>query len=115
MLRKFLEKATSILDTKLSILRLNMIEKIALVMGFCMLMILGMSCIIAVLIILGMGISHHFATVTGSITAGYFITAGIYIVLMLLSLLLKKPLLRIFAGAFVDLLTGDIEKMDKDD
>lgn len=115
MLRKIFEKAADYLDTKLAILKLNMIEKIALIMGFCMLMIFGMSCAIAILIIMGMGLSHYFSTVTGSVVGGYFITVGIYIVLMLLAMLMKKPLLRLFAGMFVDLLTGDIgEESDEE-
>lgn len=113
MLSKLFDKATDLLDNKLALLKLNAIEKIALIMGFCMLMIFGMSFMIAVLLILGMGMSSFFSNQVGcSDTAGYFITAGVYVVLLLLALLMKKPLLRTFAGLFVDLLTGDIDEHD---
>lgn len=108
MIRKLLEKATTLIDNKLAILKLTLIEKIAIVMGFCMLLIFAMSCTITILIILGLGLSSYFGTLIGSETGGYFITVGIYIVAMLLSMLLKKPLLKIFAGLFINMLTEDV-------
>lgn len=114
MIKKLLEKVSTYLDSKLAILKLTLIEKIALIMGFCMMMIFGMSCVIAILIILGLGLSSYFGDLVGSETGGYFITVALYIVLMLLAMLFKKPLLRVFAGMFVDLLTEDVDRLNTD-
>lgn len=109
MLRTILNKASDFIELKLEILKLTLIEKIALVMGFCMLIMFGISCTLCILLLLGMGLSHYFASLTGSLTSAYFITTTIYLALMALALLMRKRLLKLFADLFVNLLTDDAE------
>lgn len=115
MLRKFAEKAMYYIDTRIALLKLTAIEQVALIMGFCMFLMLGMTGAITILIIIGMGLSRAFADLTGSPVAGYFITAGVYVGLMLLALVFKRRLLRLFAGMFVELLTDGVDDDDDEE
>lgn len=109
MFKGILDKLTLFAETKLSVMKLSLIEKAAVIMAFSMLLMFAAFCMLIVLIILGIGLSYYFGELTGSVASGFFITAGIYTVLMVISLLLKKHLLKMFASLFINLMTDDIE------
>jgi len=107
MIGKLIEKAQRYLQIKLDVLKLSLIERVAIIMGFCMFMMLGMMFALAIIILAGIGLSEYFAEVTGSVPGGYFIVTGIYATLLLILFLLKRNMLKWFAGLFVNLLTND--------
>lgn len=100
-------RITRFVDNKVQLAKLDIIEHTAGAMSYFILMIAGMFLVLAVLLFAGMGASAFFADVTGSEVAGYFITAGIYILLIVLVVLLKKPILRYFASIYISIFTED--------
>lgn len=107
MIGKLIEKVMKYFQAKLDVLKLTIVERIAVIMGFCMLMILGMMLASAILLFLGMALSEYFGELTGHTSAGYFIVTGIYILLLGTIVLCKRTVMRWFAGLFIGLLTTD--------
>lgn len=107
MIGKLFDKVLHYFQIKIDVLKLNLVQRIAVVMGFCMLMVLGMMLLCAVLLFMGMGLSEYFGVITESIAAGYFIVTGIYLVLLGVIFILRKHFQRWFAGLFISLLTTD--------
>lgn len=109
MIGKLLDKLTGYLSQHLDVLKLSIIERIAIVMGFCMFMMLGMMAATAIIIFVGIGLGIYLGDVVGSPSGGYFIVTGIYIVLIGIIAIFKKQILSQFAGLFVSLLTSNEE------
>lgn len=107
MIGKIIDKALKFLSARLDTMRLSMVERISIILGFFMFVMVGMVMVMAVIILLGMGLSEYFAIITGSVPLGYFIVSGIYILLLLLIFIFKKRCHTWFAGLFISLLTGD--------
>lgn len=112
MIGKLFDKATKYLQIKLDVLKLNAIQRVAVVMGFCMFLMLSMMLASAIMLFLGIALSEYFGALTGSTSAGYFIVTGIYVVLLLFIVLFKKKFQRWFAGLFISLLTTDDDDDD---
>lgn len=110
MLGKLFDKLIGYLQVRFDVLKLSVIERIAVVMGFCMLMILGMMLSSAILLFLGIALSEYFGELTGSVTIGYFIVTGIFALLLVLVFIFKRTVMKWFAGLFVSLLTNDDEE-----
>lgn len=107
MFSKIFDKLIGYLQVRFDVLKLSVIERIAVVMGFCMLMILGMMLSSAILLFLGIALSEFFGELTGSVTIGYFIVTGIFALLLVLVFVFKRTVMKWFAGLFVSLLTTD--------
>ena len=65
MFSKIFDKLIGYLQVRFDVLKLSVIERIAVVMGFCMLMILGMMLSSAILLFLGIALSEFFGELTG--------------------------------------------------
>lgn len=107
MIGKLIDKALNYLSARLDMMKLSLVERVSLILGFFMFAMVGMMMTMAVIIFLGIGLSQYFAEVTGSTPLGYLIVSGIYILLLLLIIVFKRRMHIWFAGLFVSLLTGD--------
>lgn len=112
MIGKLIDKTLNYVSARLDMMKLSVVERISLILGFFMFAMVGMIMAVAVIIFLGIGLSEYFAAVTGSEPIGYLIVSGIYTLLLLIILAFKRKLLIWFAGFFVNLLTGDEEDGD---
>lgn len=64
----------------------------------------------SVVIFLGVGLSIYLGEVFDSHALGYVATAGVYLLLFIIAVLLRKSITGLIAGIFVDLFTHDLEK-----
>ena len=110
MIGKIFDKGIRYVEAKLNIIKLSAIERISILMGFLMLMIISMIGVLTIFIFVGVGMGIYFGEITGSAAGGYFITAGIYLIVFSTLILFKKSMLRAFANLFVNLLTDDVDK-----
>jgi hypothetical protein len=107
MIAKLIDKVLNSLNAKLDVMKLSIIERISIILGFFMFAMVGMIMAVSVIIFLGIGLSEYFAAITGSIPLGYLIVSGIYILLLVLILVFKKQMNKWFAGLFISLLTSN--------
>lgn len=114
MLKSILNTFSHYLEDRVNIIKLGIVERMAVVMSFTMFMMLIMFLMIAVVIFIGIGLGLYIGDILDSPTGGYFATAGITMLFLLLFFLMKKTLLKSFAGIFINLLTDDIEEIKED-
>lgn len=107
------EKLLQYFEVKLNSAKLSLIERVAIIMGFCMFMMMCMFITLIILIQSGMGLGTLMAAWVGSEAGGYFLTAGIYLLLLIVAFLLKKKILRFFVNVFVGLLTDGQDENDE--
>ncbi len=112
MIGKLIEKVMKYFQARLDVLKLTIVERIAVVMGFFLLMVLSMMLTLAFLVFLGMGLGEYLGEVTGHIYQGYLIVAGIYLLVLGLIMMFKRNVKRWFAGLFISLLTTDDDDDD---
>jgi len=111
------EKLTDILEVRLNLIKLGLIERISSVLGFIMFSFIILLLGIAVLIFLGIGVEELFAHITGSRIAGAFLAMAFYVALAAILIVGRKGIMKLFAGLFIGILTdqGDEEQEPKGD
>ncbi len=113
------DKATAYVDVRLGLLKLSLIERTSNVIGHLLISIIYIFFTLAALTFLGFGLMETFASLFDSRVGGAFATAGLFILLMLVIFLMRKSIIRSFAGIFIRVLTegdddDDDEEHDKD-
>lgn len=110
------EKASNYIDVRLGLLRLSLIERTSKVVGHLLLSFIYIFLTLCALSFIGIGLMETFSALLNSRVAGAFVTAGLFVFLLLLLLALRKPVLRAFAGIFIRVMTeGDEEDDDAGD
>ena len=115
MIAKLIDKLLNYIPTKLDVLKLSLIERVAVILGFCVFIMVAMIVSSAAIVFLGIGLGEYFAVVTGSAPLGYLIVTGIYILILLFIFACKKRLHKWFANLFVSLLTTYEDDNDEND
>lgn len=110
------EKASNYIDVRLGLLKLSLIERTSKLVGHLLLAFIYVFLTLCALSFIGIGLMETFSALLNSRVAGAFITAGLFVFLLLLMLALRKTVIRAFAGVFVRVLTeGDEEDDDDND
>jgi Putative Actinobacterial Holin-X, holin superfamily III len=105
------EKVTQYIDVRLRLIKLDVIEGTSKLLG---LFVFGLICLFIVfctILFIGLGIAEGLMQMEISKLGAYFITTGIYIVLLVLIVVLRKSITRSFGSMFIKELTAhDAEK-----
>jgi len=109
------EKITQYIDTYLKLIKIGFIEGTSNVLSYFIFAFICLFFILCLLLFLGFGIVEVFVMLGFCRLAAFFITSGIYALLLLLILMLRKPLVRFFAGGFIGLMTGGKEDKKSED
>lgn len=107
MIGKLFDTLTEYIKARLDVMKLTLVERTALLMGYFMFLLTGLMVVTAILIFLGFGLAIVFGDLCNSPAAGFFITAGIYALLVFIVAMQKTRLLNWMAGLFINMLTGD--------
>ena len=103
----WIDKITHSLELRVQLVKINLIERISSVLSYFIFSFVILFLTLAVLVFLGMGLSEFFANLTDSRVAGYLITTGIYILLMVCVFAGRKTFVKLFSGMFIRILTED--------
>jgi len=114
IISKWKDKIAHYIDVRLNLIKLGFIERTSNILSYLIFVFIGLFLGISVLIFLGIGIGEYFATVLGSRAGGFFITAGFYILLLIVMLLARTPIVNGFSGVFIRIMTAT-EPDDEDD
>ena len=110
-INKWKDKITHNLDLRIDLLKLDFIERTSGILSYFIFTIICLLLALCILLFLGMGLGEYFSKVTDSNALGYIITAGIYILLFFILALARKPIVRLFLGIFINIMTDD-ENLD---
>ncbi len=109
------DKATAYIDVRLGLLKLAFIERTSHVIGHLLLSIIYIFFTLATLTFLGFGLMETFSSLLDSRVGGAFVTAGIFMLMMVVIFLVRKSIINAFAGMFIRVLTeGDDDDEDED-
>lgn len=102
---KWKDNLSHYLDVRLNLLKLNAIERGSSIIGVVVLVFILLFLLVTVLIFLGIGIMESVTMWLDSRIAGAFITFGVYLLLLLMVLLMRKGIIRGFANIVIAAIT----------
>ncbi len=112
---KWKDKIAHYVDVRLDLLKLGFIERTSNILSYLIFVFIGLFLAVSILIFLGIGIGEYFSELLDSRAGGFFITTGFYILLLLILVMARVPVLKMFAGIFIRIMTASDEDDDDED
>ena len=103
---KWKDKIAHYIDVCLSLIKLGFVERISGILSYLIFVFICLFLSLSVLIFIGIGIGEYFAALLDSRAGGFFITAGFYLLLVIVLFLLRLPITNGFAGVFIRIMTS---------
>ncbi len=109
------EKVTQYTSVYVDLLKLNMISKTTSVLSYLMFAFIGIFLLFGVMLFFGFGLVESFVALGVARVGAFFITFGVFVILLLVLMGLRKSITRFFSGVFIRILTeGDNETETND-
>lgn len=109
------EKVTQYVDVYVKLLKINFIGRTAHLLSYFMFAMIGLFLVFCILLFTGLGLVEIFVVVGMSKMAAFFITIGIYLLLLFIVLACRKAITRFFASSIIRVMTeGDEERKDEE-
>jgi hypothetical protein len=102
---KWKDKVAHYVDVRLSLMKLGFIERTSGILSYLIFVFIGLFLAVSILIFVGIGIGEYFSEVLDSRAGGFFITAGFYVLLLVVMFLLRNPITTAFSGVFIRIMT----------
>jgi len=115
ILSQLKEKVTQYLNVYIKLLRVNFIGRTANIFSFFFFALICLFIFFCIILYVGFGLTEVFADAGLSKTASFFIVTGIYCLLLVLVIALRKPITRFFSSRFIRVLTEGDEDEEKED
>ena len=112
--RDIKEKIVKYIEVNISLFKINLIGKTSGLMSYFMFALIALFMVSCIILFVGFGLSEVFFEAGLSRAASYFLTTGVYCLLLILVVLLRKPIVRFFANSIVDVLTDDVDVEEED-
>lgn len=113
---KWKHKVAHYIDIRLQLMKLSVIERASSVLSYFIFAFIALFIFITVLVFLGIGIGELMSDLVNSRAGGFFITTGLYILLLVLLFVFRTSITNKFAGIFITMLTQiDTEEKDNED
>ena len=112
---KWKDKITEYIEVNVQLAKLSFIERTSHILGYLIFSFVVLSLMLPILIFLGIGLSEVFTALFDSRIAGYFMTVGVYVLLMVLLVAMRKTIINKFATIFIAKLSeGDDDDKKKE-
>jgi len=113
LIGKWKEKIAHYIEVRVQLMKLSFIERTSNILSYLVFTFISLFLILTVLIFLGIGVGEFFGEMLNSRATGFFITAGLYILMFGLLMLLRQPIIKAFSGLFIRILTENDDDEDK--
>ncbi len=114
IISRFKDKIQQYIDVQLKLFKLSFIGTTANVLSYFIFLLIGLFIFFCILMFLGFGMVEMFVALEFTRTAALFMTIGVYVLLLGLLVLLRRPVTEFFASGVITVLT-DSDKDDDDD
>lgn len=114
IISKWFDKITQYFSVHIRSIQLTIVERTAAILSYFIFTLIMLFFGFAILFFLGFGMAEVFINLVNSRIGGFFLTVGMYVFLMLLVFLFRKPILRGFSSIFIKIMTTDEDENDKD-
>ena len=103
------DKITRYIEVQVDIVKLDLIGRTAGVVSYVLFALIGMLILLCIALFVGLGLTSAFIQMGMSSLAAYFLTTGIYILLLVLVVVLRRPITGFFADSLVEVITAAAE------
>jgi hypothetical protein len=93
------------IDVNVDLIKVNLIGRTAILMSYLIFSLIAMLIVFCIALFMGFGLTSALMETGMSTVAAYFITMGIFILLLIIVILLRKPISGFFANSLVEVLT----------
>ena len=108
MLGQLREKIAEYIDVNVKLAKITFVGRTANLLSYFLYAFIGIFIFFILILFAGMGLVEVFSDAGLSRIAAFFITAGVYVLLLLLIVALRKNITTYFANVFISVLTeGD--------
>ncbi len=108
------EKVTQYLNVYVKLLKVNFIGRAANVFSYFFFALICLFIFFCIILYIGFGLTEVFADAGLSKTASFFIVTGIYALLLIIVVALRKQITRFFASGFIRALTDGDDEEEKE-
>ncbi len=110
------QKVTDYIDVRVKLFKINFIGRSANVFSYFLFALICLFIFFCVILFVGLGLTEVFINAGLSKMVSFFIVIGVYILLLLLVVALRKNITRFFASGFIRVLTeGDEDDDDENE
>lgn len=106
------DKVTQYVDVYVKLFKLNFIGRTANLLSYFMFSMIALFIVFCMLLFTGLGLVEVFVLAGMSKMASFFLTIGIYFLLLLIVVGLRKPITRFFASSIIKVMTDGDEDDD---
>jgi len=108
------EKIREYIDVYIKLLKVNFIEHTANLVSYFLFTMICLFIVFGIILFTGFGISEAFIAMGLPKLAAFFITVGVYILLLVLTIACRKGITKFFAGSVISAMT-DQSNDDEDE
>jgi len=106
------DKVTQYVDVYVKLFKLNFIGRTANLLSYFMFSMIALFIVFCMLLFTGLGLVEVFVLAGMSKMASFFLTIGIYFLLLLIVVGLRKPITRFFSSSIIKVMTDGDEEDD---
>lgn len=110
MFAQFKDKITRYIDVNVKLLKLGFVEHTSNILSYFIFAMIGLFIVCCILLFIGFGLTEGLVALGLPHVASFFITSGVYILLLLCVVGLRKSIIRSFANLFVSVMTENDDK-----
>jgi len=114
IINEWKNKIVQYVNVHIKLIKIDFIERSSYIMGYFIFTIISLLFLLCILLFLGLGLAEWFSALVNSRTGGFFMVIGVYFLVFLILLGLRKPLMRFFASTFIHVLTEHDEEDEKE-
>ena len=99
------DKITRYIDVNIKLVKINFIERTSGVLSYVIFAMILLFIVFCIMLLLGFGLTEEFVEMGLSRAVSFFITIGIYLLLFIIVIALRKNITRFFAGKIINVMT----------
>lgn len=101
------DRISRYIEVRLDLMKVSVIGRTASVVSYVLFALICLLFLFCIVLFIGLGLTNAFIDMGVSAVGAFFITTGIYILLLIFIILLRKPISRFFADSLVEVITAD--------
>jgi hypothetical protein len=101
------EKITRYIDVHIKLIRISFIERTSALLSYMIYALILLFIFFCIILFLGFGLTEVFVSAGLSKAVSFFITIGVYVILFIIAIMLRKKITRFFANEVVNVITED--------
>lgn len=116
IINRITNKVNQYLETRVLMVKLGLIERASNLMSMFLLLLISMFVVLLIMVFLGFALATTFTHMTGSAIVGFLLTGLVFLFILFMLAIFRRPILRSFTNMSISLLTaadeGDEEEQD---